>query len=61
MSWLLTEPGMELLTQLGILTGVDFTCPTGVIGSYNHSELVLLCWFKGTIFVISALVSGQRQ
>lgn len=33
---MVTEPGMELLVQLNILTGVQFTSPTGVIGNFNH-------------------------
>ena len=31
---------MEILVQLNILTGAQFTSPTGVIGSYNHSKCI---------------------
>lgn len=30
------EPGMEMLVQLNILTGIPFSSPTGIIGNYNH-------------------------
>ncbi|XP_052809918.1 epithelial cell-transforming sequence 2 oncogene-like isoform X2 [Mya arenaria] len=31
-----SELGMELMVQLTVLTGVQFSSPTGIIGSYNH-------------------------
>ena len=31
-----TESGQEMLKQLNILTGIQFTSPTGIIGQYNH-------------------------
>ena len=34
------ESGMELMVQLTVLTGIQFSSPTGIIGSYNHGKLV---------------------
>ncbi|XP_052238389.1 epithelial cell-transforming sequence 2 oncogene-like [Dreissena polymorpha] len=31
-----SELGMELMVQLTVLTGVQFSSPTGIIGNYNH-------------------------
>ena len=33
---------MEMLIQLKMLTGVQFTSPTGIIGNYNHGKCVIL-------------------
>ncbi|XP_070568992.1 LOW QUALITY PROTEIN: epithelial cell-transforming sequence 2 oncogene-like [Ptychodera flava] len=34
-----SEPGMELILQLGILTGIQFTTPTAIVGStYAHLD-----------------------
>ena len=32
------ELGMELMVQLTVLTGIQFSSPTGIIGQYNHGE-----------------------
>ncbi|KAL4233601.1 epithelial cell transforming sequence 2 oncoprotein-like [Mactra antiquata] len=31
-----SESGMELMVQLTVITGVQFSSPTGIIGQYNH-------------------------
>ncbi|KAK3578884.1 hypothetical protein CHS0354_010250 [Potamilus streckersoni] len=31
-----SEPGMELIVQLSVLTGMQISSPTGIIGNYNH-------------------------
>ncbi|KAH9510237.1 hypothetical protein Btru_042520 [Bulinus truncatus] len=31
-----TEEGMELLVQLSLLTSMQYSTPTGLIGAYNH-------------------------
>ncbi|XP_053396270.1 epithelial cell-transforming sequence 2 oncogene-like isoform X2 [Mercenaria mercenaria] len=31
-----SELGMELMVQLTVLTGIQFSSPTGIIGQYNH-------------------------
>jgi len=33
-----SELGMELMIQLTALTGIQFSSPTGIIGSYNHGK-----------------------
>ena len=33
-----SESGNEMITQLGILTGMKFTSPSGIIGNYNHGK-----------------------
>ena len=32
---------MELMIQLTVLTGIQFSSPTGIIGNYNHGM-----WFS---------------
>ncbi|KAJ8315773.1 hypothetical protein KUTeg_007923 [Tegillarca granosa] len=31
-----SEAGLEMMIQLSVLTGVQFSSPTGIIGQYNH-------------------------
>ena len=38
MSLIFSESGMELMVQLTVLTGIQFSSPTGIIGSYNHGK-----------------------
>ena len=35
---------MELMVQLTVLTGIQFSSPTGIIGNYNHGELSYHCY-----------------
>ena len=41
---------MELMVQLTVLTGIQFSSPTGIIGNYNHgvkslSFLIFRVWY----------------
>ena len=36
---IIVEPGLEMMVQLNMLTGMTFTSPTGLVGNYNHGEL----------------------
>ncbi|XP_066283473.1 epithelial cell-transforming sequence 2 oncogene-like isoform X2 [Branchiostoma lanceolatum] len=33
-----TDAGMEVILQLGILTGMQFSSPTGIVGQYGHVQ-----------------------
>ena len=35
---LFSEQGMDLLVQLGLLTDMQFSCPTGMTGSYARGK-----------------------
>ena len=37
--FIFSESGMELMVQLTVLTGIQFSSPTGIIGNYNHGKL----------------------
>ncbi|XP_071113963.1 epithelial cell-transforming sequence 2 oncogene-like [Haliotis cracherodii] len=41
-----SEAGMELMVQLSVLTGMQFSSPTGIIGSYNHVNTEWLIPYK---------------
>ncbi|XP_046583392.1 LOW QUALITY PROTEIN: epithelial cell-transforming sequence 2 oncogene-like [Haliotis rubra] len=41
-----SEAGMELMVQLSVLTGIQFSSPTGIIGSYNHVNTEWLIPYK---------------
>ena len=41
-SRLSSEQGMDLLVQLGLLTDMQFSCPTGMTGSYARGKRLVL-------------------
>ncbi|OWF50928.1 epithelial cell-transforming sequence 2 oncogene-like isoform X1 [Mizuhopecten yessoensis] len=41
-----SEPGMEILTQLSVSTGMHLSSPTGIIGYYNHVNSDWLLTYK---------------
>ncbi|KAL5011047.1 hypothetical protein ScPMuIL_013352 [Solemya velum] len=41
-----SEPGMQLIVELNVLTGMPFSSPTGIIGSYNHINSEWLLPYK---------------
>ena len=44
------ESGMELMVQLTVLTGIQFSSPTGIIGSYNHGKKVTFSFSQDGYF-----------
>ncbi len=46
---------MELMVQLSVLTGMQFSSPTGIIGSYNHGMEENLALARVSLWVYSVL------